>query len=102
MFADKEKLMFTNSGESVYLYTDKEFIQYVSDHLGQDFADCLQSCIDTHSCPELLEELYDACLEISTDEVCSKNPILRIKNLRKYAKLLNQFKDVLEDILYTE
>lgn len=102
MFADKEKLMFTNSGESVYLYTDKEFIQYVSDHLGQDFADCLQSCIDTHSCSELLEELYDACLEINSDEECSKNPILRIKNLRKYAKLLNQCKDVLEDILYTE
>lgn len=102
MFVDKEKLMFTNSGESVYLYTDKEFIQYVSDHLGKDFADCLQFCIDVHSCAELLEELYDACLEINSDEECSKNPILRIKNLRKYAKLIKQFNGVLEDILYTE
>lgn len=102
MFVDKEKLMFTNSGESVYLYTDKEFIQYVSDHLGKDFADCLQFCIDVHSCAELLEELYDACWEISRDEECSKNPILRIKNLRKYTKLLNQCRDLLEDITYTE
>lgn len=98
---DPDKLLFTNDGDSVYLRDEQEYKRYLSDHLGEGFADFLVE--GSISCHDELEDLLDdVCSVINDVEYTQKyrsNPIAELKSLRKAFETLTLCKSVLSTLL---
>jgi len=96
---DPDKLLFTNDGDSVYIRDEQEYKKYLSDHLGEGFADFLVG--ESISCCDVLEELldavYDAINDVEYIQEHTPNPIVELKRLRKAFTLCKNILNTLLD-----
>ena len=101
MFADKNKLMHTNSGDTVYLNTDEDFIRYIQDNLGSDFSDRL--CFIRNVIPDI-EDLYDDICQVCADmaDDTATSPILHIKSIKRYEDFIKHCRKTLGKLVYFE
>lgn len=98
---DPDKLLFNNNGDSVFIQNNEQYLNYLSDNLGRDFADLLVenriSCKDIIE--ELLESVYGSTNDVEYIQKYKVSPIAELKILRKAFETLTLCKSVLETLL---
>lgn len=94
---DTMKGYISNKGDMEFFQSEEQFIDYLRNKLGNDFADAL---VEQDDLSADLEELYfdvnSAIEDTAIMETETRNPISKLKQYKKNTKLLEKCLDFLE------
>lgn len=97
---DTNKSYFDADGNLHYFKTIDDLKDFISEKCGRDVADSIQFISDDKDINDVKEKFYDLehfFREVWDDDL--KNPILKLKTLKRLLNIADELKDALEQII---